>query len=247
MVEGEGEAREQIVKVKEGRDNLHRVNPSALLARLVAARRRLLVREEDITHIDGIIAMDRSMLYIVIATLDVQVVVGADFLRKLLNNWGILCNVRRTLVVTQLKAFAQEFALYRIQPFLTTFIYAGDEFVRAAKALEARRDDVAASLLRTALASFELRQLRTDLERTVWQISNAVHVHGKLDLQRIMQELETAIVRLKQIDCSRMRGFSQQGANDGLLAAQAFFSQTVGQQEALRKGYAQLRQAVSAI
>ncbi len=243
------EARDQLVKVRLVYDSLHRVNPSALLARLVAALLRLLYREQDITTIEGKFALRQCIVRIIIATLDAQVTVSEDFLTKLLAHWADMLAPRRTMVIAQLRAFAGEYAKYRVQPFLATFTYASDEFARAADALEAKgpRDEEARVLLQTALASFQLRQLRTDMEYVVTRVSDAKHAKQAIDLVPVIADINALFDRLRAIDCTNMRGFSSAAVGAELLTANAFFGQTVDKRHALHQGYEALRHCATSI
>jgi hypothetical protein len=243
-------ARDHIVRIRQGKDSLNRVNPSALLARLVATRRRVQFREENISEVLDIFTARRQAVRLAIAMLEAQIRVNDDFLGRMLQSWRMLIAAKSQFLADQLDATAKVFRTFTIMPFLPTFRYAADEFVHAAIALRQEKFPEARMLLETARSSFRLRMLRADLERTVYAVSRAAHFPSQLVVfTNIVQEIDDAQQDLREIPCDEMRDFSVSSVMTELNQARAFFSvqQPDQYRRALRQGHAALRQVVSRI
>jgi len=243
-------AREHILRIRQGKDSLNRVNPSALLARIVATRRRVQYREENISEVLDIFAARRQAVQLAIAVLEAQIRVSDDFLRRTLLSWRMLIAAKSQFLADQLDATAKVFRTFAIMPFLPTFRYAADEFGRAAIALRQKHFPEAHMLLETARASFRLRMFRAELERTVYAVSRAVHFPSQpVDFTDILEEIDDAQQDLREIPCDGMRDFSVSSVVTELNQARAFFSvqQPDQYRQALRQGHAALRQVASRI
>lgn len=241
------EATDFMLKIDEIYDSLQRVNPSALLAQLVAARRRIVQRQASIDDIVGEFSTRRHAVLLVTSFLEAQVRIADDFLNRLLARWNMNVSCHPQLIAHQLRQSAQVYRTFTVRPFLETFTYVADEYDRAAHEIEQLRYVEAKALLGTALASFQLRILRADLERTVFTVSKALRAKRPFDVPATVQALVDTRSRLEAIDCTRMRSFSVPTTIAGLRCAEAFFGQTVNREGAYRQGYEALRQIATTI
>ena len=250
VVSEKTQARDYIINIRQGRDSLSRVNPSALLAQLVATRRRVNVREEGISNILDVFAARRQAVQLAVALLEAQVRVSYDFLNRTLESWRTLISARPQFLADQLEESAKAFPQFAIMPFLPTFRYSADEFTRAAAALRQKKFGDAHALLETARTSFQLRLLRTELEHTVFAVSRAVHFPSQtVDLAKVSGDIQRAERTLQTMHCDGMRDFSLPRVFTGLSEADAFFSLSNPEmyRSALKQGHMALRQVVSTI
>jgi hypothetical protein len=240
-------ARDQLVHIRTGRDKLYRVNPSALLARLVAARLRVGYREEGVANILDVLSARRQAVRLAIAVCETQVRIAANFLENVFKNWEPIIAGHRVFLADQLVASAKELRQIILLPFGQTFVYVSDEFQQANLALRRAEPEVARQLLQTAHASLQLRALRSNLEQTVFAVSRSLHCKEPLDHSRVLGEITQAATQLEHIDCSHMRAFSPKTVHDGLSIAGMFLGQTVDPLGALKQGHKKLREVVATI
>ncbi|MFA6587456.1 MAG: hypothetical protein WCT08_00130 [Patescibacteria group bacterium] len=201
----------QLEAIGHVNDSLNRINPSALLARLVAVTNRLTKRETAAGGITSIFALRRKAAELCIDILEYHVLCAADYLVNLFKKWDQVIGFQRKGTANQLKIYAQVFRIIDILPFERTFSHSADEFEKASVALRSNRVTEAKDLLRISLSSFLLRKARIELEQVAFAVSRQKRFNNPdFDCFSWAKKLAAVTDSIQTIDTSGMQNFPQE-------------------------------------
>lgn len=208
---GKGKALTQTLEIAKLKDSRGRRNPTPLAARGVTLIDRLRKREETIAGANAIFALRKSILAHTISALDFEVNTSVDYFTKLKDRWGDIVRSDQLLwsVKTRLKNTASLFQSIDIAPYRTTFLYAGDECAEALADLESENFNEGYSVINRSLVGFLLRQLRSNLEFVMLNLSRSVHFKDvPLDYSKTILQITDAQTRLSKLDTKILSDFN---------------------------------------